>query len=197
MTWLDQQRWSDHAAVAAFRALPPVVFCACSRLVAADAWTVSGLIGVGNHVTRVGVEAQIPSSYAGLLGENWSWSLSWAGDVSYWRAEGHVDSNRSLWEGGFTPIVTLGGGSISAIASNTVSVSAFNTSRMVASRNPTTASLSARFACRICGTEVRAVSRGASERTPVIDHSRDTSPYHGMRGHSGSRDIAFCPQFWP
>ena len=91
----------------AFRVLPLVVLCACSRLAAGDLWTVSGLLGDGNHVTLVGAEAQIPSSYAGLLGENWSWLLSWAGNVSYWRAQGHVDSNRSLWEGGFTPIITL------------------------------------------------------------------------------------------
>jgi hypothetical protein len=83
------------------------VVCTCSRLAAADLWTVSSLFGDGNHVTLIGVEAQIPSSHAGRLGEDWSWSLSWAGDVSYWRAEGHVDSNRSLWEGGFTPVITL------------------------------------------------------------------------------------------
>jgi len=97
----------SRCGASAFRALPLVVLCICSRLAAADPWTVSGLLGDGNHVTRVGAEAQIPSAYAGLLGNNWSWSLSWAGDVSYWRAEGHVDSKRSLWEGGFTPIITL------------------------------------------------------------------------------------------
>src|SRR5262245_29537419 len=85
----------------ALRALALVVLCTCSRLAGADPWAVSALLGAGNHVTRAGIEAQIPSPFAGLLGENWSWSLNWAGDASYWRAERHVDSHRSLWEGGF------------------------------------------------------------------------------------------------
>lgn len=81
--------------------------CACSRLAHGGELTVSSIVGTGNHVTTVGVEAQVPSGLKGALTDNWSWSLQWAGDVSYWWSRNHSASTSSLWETGVTPVVRL------------------------------------------------------------------------------------------
>ena len=81
--------------------------CACSGVVQASEWTVSGIAGAGNHIDVVGVEAQVPSGWNGTLSQQWSWALNWAGDVAYWRAHYHVESSPSLWEARLTPVVAL------------------------------------------------------------------------------------------
>lgn len=78
-----------------------------SSLVVATEPTWSGIVGAGNHLTVVGVEAQVPSGFGGTLSEQWSWALAWAGDVSYWWARNHAASNSSLWEAGLSPVINL------------------------------------------------------------------------------------------
>ena len=93
------------AAIVRFCAL--IFLCAHSSLVAASDWTLSGIVGAGNDVNIVGVEAQLLSGYGGTLTEKWSWALRWAGDVSYWWARNHSASNSSLWEAGLSPVINL------------------------------------------------------------------------------------------
>jgi hypothetical protein len=86
-----------------------ILICLCvhsSALPAAD-WSLSGIVGSGNHVNIAGVEAQVPSGFRGALTEEWSWSVRWAADVAYWWARNHRNSDNSLWEVGMTPIVEL------------------------------------------------------------------------------------------
>lgn len=81
--------------------------CAYPCLVPAAEWTLSGIVGTGNHVDLTGVEMQIPSGFGGASTGEWSWSVGWAADVAYWRARDHVASNPSLWEVGASPVVGL------------------------------------------------------------------------------------------
>jgi lipid A 3-O-deacylase len=84
-----------------------ICLCAYPRLVPAAEWTLSGIAGSGDHVDVAGVEMQIPSGFGGALTDQWSWSLHWAGDVTYWWARNHGNSSPSLWEVGLTPVVEL------------------------------------------------------------------------------------------
>ncbi|HTP47418.1 MAG TPA: acyloxyacyl hydrolase [Casimicrobiaceae bacterium] len=70
-------------------------------------WTVSGIVGAGNHVAVVGLEALVPSGFGDTLSEQWSWALAWAADMSYWWARNHENSASSLSEVGLTPVVAL------------------------------------------------------------------------------------------
>ena len=96
-----------HAAAIARGCVLMICLCAHSGAVPAAEWTLSGIVGAGNHVNLAGVEAQVPSGYGGALTDQWSWSLRWAGDVAYWWARNHGDSGPSLWEMGLTPVVEL------------------------------------------------------------------------------------------
>ena len=73
-------------------------------MVSAADWTVSAIAGNGKGVDTAGVELQIPSGFGGDWNHQWSWSLRWAGDVSYWSAR-NADSNSSLWNVGLTPVI--------------------------------------------------------------------------------------------
>jgi len=84
-----------------------ICLCAYPGVAPAAEWTLSGIVGNGNHVDLAGAEIQIPSGFGGALTDEWSWSLSWAGDVAYWRARNHVASNPSLWEVGLSPVIGL------------------------------------------------------------------------------------------
>jgi len=99
------QPWAHAAAIARRCAL--IYLCAHSGAIPAAEWTLSGIVGAGNHLNVAGVEAQVPSGYAGALTDPWSWSLRWAVDVGYWWAQSHTDSGSSLWETGLTPVVEL------------------------------------------------------------------------------------------
>jgi hypothetical protein len=97
--------WAHAAAIAQRCAL--VCLCAHSGAVPAAEWTLSGILGAGNQVNLAGAEAQVPSGYGGALTDQWSWSVSWAGDVAYWWARKHRGTGPSLWEMGLTPVVEL------------------------------------------------------------------------------------------
>jgi len=84
-----------------------ICLCAHPGPTAADDRTLSGIVGAGNDVNVIGVEAQIPTDFRGELTDQWSWSLHWAGDLSYWWARDREASSQSLWETGLTPVLSL------------------------------------------------------------------------------------------
>jgi hypothetical protein len=94
-------------AAALVRGCALIWLCTYSSLVPAAEWTLSGIVGSGNHINLAGLEAQAPSGLGGALTDPWSWSLRWAGDVAHWWARNHRDSASSLWEMGLTPVVEL------------------------------------------------------------------------------------------